>query len=280
VVSFGIIDSAEDARDVLNEIFGEGKFGLDFVEWMGDCPTGPNRWYAAFDGSRPVGTYGLLPMVVDVDGTHYKGALCNNVGTVPSHRGRGIFTDLGRYALGDMKADVAFGVPNEAAVPGHRKVGWARCGKLELLSGESTDGVEEYRRMPFREFKFVPFFKHIPTEGKPRVMAVRGWPFWQWRYSKPGQEYFQSLFPEQRYAIWKEFEGRRQILETNDWQLAACMGGWVDIWQLEGSRISRHLKGLDFESRFDRDLIVYAPKVDVPMDVDRIRFELCENDVM
>ena len=47
MVKFGIIDRADDVRDVLNEIFGEGKFDLDFVEWLADCPTGANRWYAA-----------------------------------------------------------------------------------------------------------------------------------------------------------------------------------------------------------------------------------------
>lgn len=279
MVDFGLIDKPEDVRDVLNEAFGEGKFDLDFVEWLASSPFGPNRWYGAFDGGRPVATYALLPMIVDVDGSQHFAGLCNNVSTVPNHRGRGIFTALGRYALAHMKADVYLGVPNEQAVPGHRKVGWERLGKLELLSGEARSQWREVKQNPVEHFKYYPFNRRLPPEGPPRLMVSRGEAFMRWRYSKPGQTYVQSMFPDFRHVVWKEFEGRKQVMETNDWECILGLGGVVDVWQFEGSRVSGHLKGLGFESRFDRDFIAWSKVVEIPREVDRYRFELCENDV-
>jgi len=280
----GKLENEDAIVDVLNEIFaGHATFEKAFVYWMNECPTGKNQWYAAFDNTRPVALYGLLPMDVSYKGFQMKGALCNNVGTVPEYRKRGIFVDLGRYALQDFHADIAIGIPNEAAVPGHMKVGWKRVGTLELLSGESN-------RLGDVPYCVLEGFQFDLPEYEPDFLVSRNAEWRKWRYSKPGVEYRQSVFGN-GFVIWKEFEikGRgifarmgiksRQVMETNSDAMPLIMLGGdckIQMWQFKNSVRSRHLKSIGFLPTMEREMIVYPGHFNLP--VDNIRFDACDFD--
>jgi hypothetical protein len=270
-VTFELVQDDEKVLGALNEIFGN-VFDIDFVTWLGDCPTGANRWYCAMDGNRIVGTYGLLPLTVQVDQDRYTGALCNNVGTVPEYRGRGIFTDLGRYALEDMEAAVNIGVPNEAAVPGHKKVGWANYGKL-LLMGGKIEGSIQYLAMDLEEIlekKGAGIRRHFSV--------VRTTEFSKWRYSKPGQSYRGVYFGVGQYAVWKRFGDRKQVMETNTDEVVLLLGGKTDVWCFEGTRTCAWFEDRGFKPRLERDFILYT---DLPIEYrpDDFRFEAADFDV-
>jgi GNAT superfamily N-acetyltransferase len=77
------------------------------------------------DSGDIMASYSLYPVKIKYKSNLRDGYLCHNVMTHPSMAGRGLFTELGRYALSNMPKDSIFlGVPNEKAIRGHLKVGW------------------------------------------------------------------------------------------------------------------------------------------------------------
>ena len=109
-----------------------------------DCPRGPNRLTVAVhrETGRFAGGYGLLPMKLKVGDRVLDASLCQNVMTHPDFQRRGIFTNLGRAALGlDGRSGVqmSVGIPNANAYRGHMKVGWAAPAELHFIALESFE---------------------------------------------------------------------------------------------------------------------------------------------
>ena len=272
MITYGQVVDRQLVVDTLNEIFGDGKFDLDFVKWLDGCPTGTNRWFAAFSADRIVGLYGLLPLVVHIGGKHHTAALCNNVGVVPDFRGKHIFTTLGKYALDNMWAEVAIGVPNEAAVPGHMKVGWKSVGKLVMMRGELPE-----KKSPW--YYLIDDFCYMRSGVTAHFHIVRGKAFAMWRYRKPGQEYRQTLLGPGRYVIWKKYDGRRQMMETDAATFGPALGGAVDMWCFEGSKAHKRLIRRGFDPVLEREFILHTD-VKVKRNINKFWFEACDWDIL
>ena len=90
--------------------------------------------YVGGEGERVVGYYAALPYAYQVDGVRHQCAMVCDVMTHPGYRGRGIFTQMGRFATGELaKAGLGFttGYPiRSEVIPGHLKVGWQVVQKM------------------------------------------------------------------------------------------------------------------------------------------------------
>lgn len=270
-VTFGKLNSYQEILSLFDRIFGR-KFKIDILEWFASCPTGGNIWYGAFCGDVPVAMYGLLPMKLNVNNQVYDGALCNNVGVTLEFQGKGIFQSLGEYALKDSNFPVVIGIPNSKAVKGHKRIGWKSHGVLELLSG-----VVNERKIDFAE---LDDFIFCPNNDEYQFSVVKNLDWLKWRYSKPGIDYKQSLFVDYQYVIWKNYQNKKQVLETNNFKLAIELGGTVDLWAFKDSNQSKYLKNHGFSSILENEFIVYQNKnVDLTFNTDRCQFQLGDNDV-
>lgn len=90
--------------------------------------------YVGEEGGRVVGYYAALPYAYQIDGVRHRCAMVCDVMTHPEYRGRGIFTQIGRFATGELaKAQLGFttGYPiRPEVIPGHLKVGWQVMQKM------------------------------------------------------------------------------------------------------------------------------------------------------
>jgi len=97
----------------------------------------PSYEYVARDETGLAGYYAALPFTYLVDGEPLRCGMVCDVMTAPRLRGKGVFTKLGAYSLGELqKAGVDFvsGYPRRPEViPGHLKVGWKIAFKLPLF---------------------------------------------------------------------------------------------------------------------------------------------------
>jgi hypothetical protein len=268
-INFGKISSNADILTLFKIIFNR-EFKEDFLNWLASCPTGSNRWYGAFNGDKPIGMYGLLPVEIRIGKHLYNGALCNNVGVVSEFQGRGLFQALGEYALKDGGFPIVVGIPNKKAVKGHKRIGWQSYGSLELLSGEVADKKVEYIT--------YEAFSYILRKEKSYFCIVKNQDFIKWRYSKPGVEYYESFFADNNYIIWKFYKGKKQVLETSNFNLVFELGRVVDIWQFEGSFASQQLKSQGFKPILSNEFILYT-NLSIEKDMNKFNFELGDNDV-
>jgi len=270
-VRFGKITNNWEILNLFNIIFDK-IFDDNILEWFAACPTGKNIWYGAFEDDEPIGIYGLLPINISIDKAIYFGALCNNVGIIPRFQGKGLFQALGEFALRDSNFSIVVGVPNLKAVKGHKRIGWQSHGILELLSGNiKPQQIEyvEYNR-----------FQHFGDPEKKSFFVVKDIDFMKWRYSKPNNVYKQTLLKNNRYVIWKEYTGKKQVLETNDFEIVFELGGKIDIWQFTGSPESEILKKRGFTPIMFNEFIIYNNNhIFINNSPDWIKFELADNDV-
>jgi hypothetical protein len=259
-------------KDILHlfKIVFDREYKEDLLEWFAAAPSGPNKWYAAFENGEPAGMYGLLPTKIRIGRNIYGGALCNNVGVIPRFFGKGLFQSLGEFALKDSDFPVVVCLPNIQAVRGHKLVGWEGYGTLELLSAEMGE-----RKVDFVGY---PQFKYIPPKVEKYFQIVKDEAFLRWRYSKPNEEYFQTVIGSDDYIIWKSYQGKKQVMEISDYNYVFKLNGAVDILQFEGSRASQQLKNGGFVSIFSNEFLLYT-KMSIERDVDLFNFEPGDNDV-
>jgi hypothetical protein len=270
-IKFGKITKNTEILELFKIIF-DRTFQEDILDWFASCPTGSNLWYGAFEDDQPVGMYGLLPIQINIENTIYCGALCNNVGIVPKLQGKGLFQSLGEYALNDSEFPIVVGVPNLKAVKGHKRIGWKSFGLLELLS--SNLDFKNIESVDYKNFQYIPYLENKS------FFVVKNFDFIKWRYSKPGTIYKQTFLKNNRYAIWKEYEGKKQILQTNDFETAFELGGQIDIWQFLGSNESQVLKTRGFKPILSNEFILYKnQEISLESIVNSIQFELGDNDV-
>lgn len=268
-IHFGKLTSSQDILDLFKVIF-DRDFDEDLIKWYAACPAGPNIWYGAFEGSKPVGMYGLLPIQIKVGNQVYNGALCNNVGVIPRFFGRGLFQSLGQYALSDANFPLSVCLPNIQASRGHKVVGWESYGVLELLSSD----LEE-KKIDFVEYEQ---FKFIPQKNEPYFHIVKNSEFFKWRYSRPYMRYFQSFFSDSHYIVWKYHEDHKQILKTSDFHLVHQLGGKIDILQFKGSVASEGLRSVGFNPILTNEFLMIG-NVEIEQNVNLFNFEPGDNDV-
>lgn len=273
MVTYRILRNSELIEQTLARIFGEGVHPLGFVDWFKMHPEGPTLWYAAMSGEEPIGLYGLQQITVCAKGHMHRGALCHNVGVVPEWRGRGVFTGLGRYALKHLAPTVAIGIPNDAAVPGHKRVGWRTVGKLVLLRGPGypVSIKSELFEDPAKFGDVIPYMPNGFYVHRPLDWSL-------WRYNRPGVDYRCWRNGTDR-VVWKMHEGRTQILESSSLAMTLMAGRTIDVWALEGSDMYDFFVKQGFDLVFTRNMILYGEPVEKGISLSAYRFELCDNDV-
>ncbi len=88
----------------------------------------PTFEFSASNSEATLGYYAALPLQYRIAGTPATGGLVCDVMTSSGARGRGVFTELGRYATTEMAGagvDFVTGYPIRSYVfPGHLRVGW------------------------------------------------------------------------------------------------------------------------------------------------------------
>lgn len=92
--------------------------------------------FAVQDAEGYAGYYAALPFRYRIGGERYLCGMVCDVMTSPRMQGKGVFTKLGAYSIGELGRDgldFVTGYPRRAAViPGHLKVGWKIAFQLPM----------------------------------------------------------------------------------------------------------------------------------------------------
>ena len=94
-------DELRAAMQAGEAAFGEETREGEFERFSKLLPL--DRWFAAYDGDRPVGTAASLPFRLTVPGGELAAGGVTWVGVLPSHRRRGILTELMKRQLEDLR---------------------------------------------------------------------------------------------------------------------------------------------------------------------------------
>lgn len=116
-------------KDCFPETDGEAIQGDVHYRWkFHSFPNEPNSWeFASYIGSEMVGYYAALPYCYKIGNKRTKVGMVCDVMTSSKHRGKGIFTQMGRYSTQELAYKVPFimGYPiRKEVIPGHLKIGW------------------------------------------------------------------------------------------------------------------------------------------------------------
>jgi GNAT superfamily N-acetyltransferase len=178
-------------------------FGRDIhatvLDWAFGEASG-NRLFVALDaatGSVAAG-YCLLPEQARVGQARVSACLCNNVFTSPNYRRFNLFVRLGRYALEQVGKDVdlALGIPNAIAMPGHKRVGWKLCEPVPFY-GKRPGATKGGKDLEIKEFG-AELADEVALVSEKNCLGngltiVKTPEFFSWRYfAKPlfGRKYY------------------------------------------------------------------------------------------
>jgi predicted acetyltransferase len=131
------------AMRVTESAFGEEQKDEDFERHRKMLPR--DRFFAAYDGERPVGTAASFPFRLAVPGGELAAGGVTWVGVLPSHRRRGILRQLMRSQLDDLRErgePLAILWASEAAIYGRFGYG---------IAAPSTEMNADPSRFAFRE---------------------------------------------------------------------------------------------------------------------------------
>lgn len=189
---------------------------MEVFRWLNySCPFGPNRLYIAEEQttSSIVGAYGLLPYKVKFNNEVIDGSLCTNVATHPDYQGRGIFVNLGKFALAQeerYESKISLGVPNKNALRGHLKVGFEIVSDLDFIVNYSNK-PEEFKATKIDRFS-EKFDVLLSTSiDKMKFAVFKDHRFLNWRYfDRPDQEYHVYAYQDENtvsgFIVLKYFE--------------------------------------------------------------------------
>lgn len=210
----------DDDQRIL-ELF-ESSFGrelpADWWKWFSyQCPTGLNRTSVIEDPDAGglVGSYSLLPIRLCFNRREMKASLCTNVNTHPDYQGQGLFTRVGRYALGrehEFDTSVSLGMPNQKAYPGHMKVGWDVICKLPfLVKYDCQPRQHQCRQVEALDERFDDFFTRIAERFT--FIVLKDHQFINWRVvDRPDKQYVKFVYEEgsilKGYVVLKHFDGQ------------------------------------------------------------------------
>ena len=129
-------------RELFENAFPEHLGGptasVEHYQWkFHGLPWNPQSYeYEAVEDDRMLGYYAALPYPYEIAGRPVTVGMVCDVMTHSQARGRGVFTELGRFALGELQAtELAFvtGYPIRPEVMGgHMRVGWQVAFKLPM----------------------------------------------------------------------------------------------------------------------------------------------------
>ena len=112
----------------------------------------PSYEYAASEGGRLVGYYGAIPYPYQIGGRRMTVGMVCDVMTHPEARGKGVFTELGSFALHEMEAaelDFVSGYPvRREVMGGHLRAGWTIAFEMPMyLQPLKADGILRTRKL-------------------------------------------------------------------------------------------------------------------------------------
>lgn len=181
--------------------------------------------YCASIGDDMVGYYAAIPYPYKIGETYTQAAMVCGVMTSSKHRGKGIFTQLGRYATNELAKDLPFttGYPiRQGVIPGHLKVGWKIAFELPLyIKFLRFDSFLKHKKFGFLRFIANPMLhafnylrktrqkrkfnislindiEHLPDYDALVIDWMKTIPnalikdtkFAKWRYGRPGSNYY------------------------------------------------------------------------------------------
>jgi Acetyltransferase (GNAT) domain len=139
---FGYADALSSQRELFENAFPENvglpSASVDHYRWkFHGAPASPSSYeYSASEGEKMLGYYAAIPYPYQVGDRRMLAGMVCDVMTHSDARGRGVFTELGRFALSEMeKADLNFvtGYPVRPEVMGgHLRVGWKVAFELPM----------------------------------------------------------------------------------------------------------------------------------------------------
>jgi len=135
-LSFEHFDFSKDLkqqRELFKDCFPETKGETiqeekHYIWKFHSFPDSPQSWeYSSYIGAEMVGYYAAIPYRYKIGNKITSVGMVCDVMTSSHHRGKGIFTKMGRYSTGKLSSEVPFtmGYPiRKEVIPGHLKVGW------------------------------------------------------------------------------------------------------------------------------------------------------------
>jgi len=182
--------------------------------------------YCSYIGNEMVGYYAALPYRYKIGSEQTDVGLVCGVMTSSKHRGKGIFTQMGRYSTEKLSEHVPFttGYPiRKSVIPGHLKVGWKIAFELPLYMKfiKSNSLLKsKIQGLSFLSVLINPLLglynqtvrskvaKHYKTEIYDKIERIANYDdfvdewlrtipnalvknsdFARWRYARPGQKY-------------------------------------------------------------------------------------------
>jgi hypothetical protein len=205
-------------------------------------PSDIHSWeYSSKIGAEMVGYYAALPYRYNIGEVMSDAGMVCDVMTSTKHRGKGIFTSIGKYATTDLANHVplTIGYPRrKEVIPGHLKIGWKIAFPMplyvkffktdSLLKSKkagfisfavnpvlktynylrSTKILKKYSDSIFEEIDKIKGYKDFYEEwGKTvRNSLVKDIDFVKWRYGAPGRFYkFLTITYEDRIVGFVSF---------------------------------------------------------------------------
>lgn len=182
--------------------------------------------YCSYIGDEMVGYYAAIPYRYKIGSEITDVGMVCGVMTSSSHRGKGIFTQMGRYSTEKLSEHVPFttGYPiRKAVIPGHLKVGWKIAFELPLYMKFLKSNSLLKEKLPRFSFlsifvnPFLGLYNQIAKSKKndydaielyDSIEAISGYDdfvtewvetlpnaliknseFAKWRYSRPNKKY-------------------------------------------------------------------------------------------
>jgi len=130
-----------DERKVLSLLttsLGGGPTGqrtAEFFRWKHvDNPFGPSRMLVAEADEGIIGLRAFMYWRFEGARQTFRAVRAVDTATLPSYRGKGVFSRLTKDALEGLRGsvDLVFNTPNERSLPGYLKMGWVQVGKLPI----------------------------------------------------------------------------------------------------------------------------------------------------
>lgn len=121
-----------------------------FFDWKHrQNPFGPSFAWVAEEDGRIIGFRPFLRWEFEQPGAVVTAVRAVDTATAPEARGRGVFSRLTRFGLGELEAagvGFVFNTPNDQSRPGYLKMGWREVGRVPLRVRVAS--VAALRRLP------------------------------------------------------------------------------------------------------------------------------------
>jgi Acetyltransferase (GNAT) domain len=190
-----------------------------------------------------VAGYCLYPFDCVINKQFGKALLCNNVFVDPIHQGKHLFVKISKLSLAESaklkEGLIAYGIPNQLALSGHKRVGWDIRPPIHFIELNRKYSNKELpynwklgKLLPQQRIDIERCSILCSNERDFSIIKTKG--FLKWRYeSKPNIEYWFGLkyYKEKlvAYCVCKYFkEGKALHFIDIDGEDAAAISELID----------------------------------------------------